>query len=755
MPRRKKPDAGRLRREVLGLLMVVTGGFLLVALYPYDPAAERSLATLNLVGVAGAYSAFYLYQWLGYGALLAGGLLLIWGGVVFLGRGSRRAVALTVAAVTAVLVILALLGIVAAWSAAPGAWSQRAGWTGRAAAGGLIGVVGMAGAVLACGLALAVLVAATFQISLSRGFEAGVEMGVSGGRKARQSMGTLGDRVSRWRSAPPPARADAPPREPTAPSREPAAPPAAGPVPEAVRKAPRPADTRREPAASRGAPVNGKPPASFLPPIELLDPPVAHDAGQSQADLQHLGQILIEKLRSFNVEGEVVAIHAGPVLTQFEVKPAPGVKVNQIANLTDDLALAMKAQRIRIVAPIPGKGAVGIEIPNPEPRQVTIREVFETKAWGGSRARLPLALGREIAGHPIVTDLARMPHLLIAGATGSGKSVCINAIVTSLLYRYGPDEVRLIMIDPKMLELISYNGIPHLLHPVVVEHKQSAKALKWTVAEMERRYRLLAANGVRSLQDFNARVKEAVAGGPVPRALNEGDETPRALPFIVVLIDELADLMLTVQAEIEEPLTRLAQMSRAVGIHLVLATQRPSVNVITGVIKANFPSRISFQVSSKIDSRTVLDMNGAEQLLGYGDMLYMPADRAEPMRIQGAYVSTTETGRIVEYLRGAGQALDAARIAPPVDIIAEASEIELAALDERDSLFLAAARVVVEGDQGSTSLLQRRLKVGYSRAARILDQLEQAGVVGPPDGTKPREVRIGILELDALEMGAR
>jgi S-DNA-T family DNA segregation ATPase FtsK/SpoIIIE len=376
-----------------------------------------------------------------------------------------------------------------------------------------------------------------------------------------------------------------------------------------------------------------------------------------------------------------------------------------------------------------------------------MREVLESPAWSGFGGKLPLALGHEIAGAPIVTDLARMPHLLIAGATGSGKSVCINAIVTSLLFRYGPDAVRFIMIDPKMLELVVYNGIPHLLHPVVVEHKESAKALKWTVAEMERRYRLLAANGIRSLADFNARVKsgEPVSGGD--------DEEPRPLPYVVVLIDELADLMLTVQQEIEEPLARLAQMARAVGIHLVLATQRPSVNVITGVIKANFPSRISFQVSSKIDSRTVLDMNGAEQLLGNGDMLFLPADRAEPIRIQGGYLSGDETARVVGWLREAGKRLNAEEVAPPVDIIAEASELEIAALDERDELFLAAARVVVDHDQGSTSLLQRRLRVGYSRAARILDQLERANIVGPPDGTKPRDVLITNADLETLESG--
>lgn len=750
-----------MRGEVLGLLMAATGGFVLVALWPYDPAAERSLATLNRVGVAGAYSAFYLYRWLGFGALMAGFLLLAWGGLLFLDRVSQRAISLTLAAVAAGVVLLSLMGIGAAWSGVPGPWSERAGWLGEAVAGGLTGLVGMAGAVLVCGVALAVLAAATFQISLARGVEAS-------GRRARDGAVVLGGRVSKWRmeraaarlqAVPPVDGAILPPSSADAPATEP--PPSSSP---GGRAAPSPGERLRRQGATRPAreaadrrpSMPGNAPLSFIPPIDLLDPPASHDVRQSQADLDHLGEVLIEKLRSFNVEGEIAAIHSGPVLTQFEVKPAPGIKVNQIANLADDLALAMKAQRIRIVAPLPGKGVVGIEVPNPAPRMVTVREMMESKSWSGSRARLPLALGREISGLPIVSDLARMPHLLVAGATGSGKSVCINAIVTSLLYRYGPDEVRLIMIDPKMLELVCYNGIPHLLHPVVVEHRQSAKALKWTVAEMERRYRLLAANGVRSLQDFNTRAREAgqTEDAPPLKGLDDAGEPPRPLPFIVLLIDELADLMLTVQGEIEEPLARLAQMARAVGIHLVLATQRPSVNVITGVIKANFPSRISFQVSSKIDSRTVLDMNGAEQLLGNGDMLYMPADRAEPVRIQGAYVSTAETGRIVDYLRRAGETLNAEAIAPPVDIIAEASEFELAALDERDELFLAAARVVVESDQGSTSLLQRRLKVGYSRAARILDQLEEAKIVGPPDGTKPREVLVTLDELQPLERGA-
>ncbi len=727
--------------------MAATGIFLLLALWPFDPTLSRLPSTLNLVGVVGAISAYHLYAALGYGALLAAVLLLVWGGLVFLDQVTRKAGLISGAAAVAGVTLLVLMGVVAIWSGAGGLWGARAGRLGETLAGLAVEAIGVAGALIACVVLVAVLAAVVFRISLAEGVRTSMDLGRAGGRRARDGMGALGTSVQEWRAGR--VAADESPPEPEAATVNGGPPPAAQAEPPvadpgtAKRGAPRPPSPgpRREKPSFE--------PDGFIPPIDLLDPAPPAGSRQTREELEQLGGVLIEKLRSFHVEGEIVAIHSGPVLTQFEVKPAPGVKVNQIANLADDLALAMRAQRIRIVAPIPGKGAVGIEIPNTRPHTVTIREILEAAEWNGFRGKLPLALGREIAGAPIVTDLARMPHLLIAGATGSGKSVCINALVTSLIYRYGPEAVRLIMIDPKMLELIAYNGIPHLLHPVVVEHKHAAKALKWTVAEMERRYRLLAANGVRSLEDFNARHR---AGSDLDWL---DEEDPRPLPFIVVLIDELADLMLTVQNEIEEPLARLAQMARAVGIHLVLATQRPSVNVITGVIKANFPSRVSFQVSSKIDSRTVLDMNGAEQLLGNGDMLFMPADRAEPLRIQGAYVSTAETVRVVDYLRAAGEVLNASEVAPPVDIIAEVSELEMAALDERDELFLAAARVVMEHDQGSTSLLQRRLKVGYSRAARILDQLERAHVVGPPDGTRPREVLITAEELEQLEAARR
>ncbi|MFN2431956.1 MAG: DNA translocase FtsK, partial [Gemmatimonadota bacterium] len=500
-------------------------------------------------------------------------------------------------------------------------------------------------------------------------------------------------------------------------------------------------------------PVGAREPAWSVP-VELFDPPAPRDAVASERELQEQGAVLVRKLADFNVRGEVVGISSGPVITQFEVEPAPGIKVNQIANLADDLALAMRAQRIRIVAPIPGKGAVGIEIPNARPERVTIRELLTSPAFTDFRGVLPFVLGKEISGAPIVADLTRMPHLLIAGSTGAGKSVCINALLSSLLYRFPPSELRLILVDPKMLELSMYNAVPHLLHPVVTRPKDAAVALKWGVYEMERRFELLARNAVRNVADFNARLKAGAELAGVDSKLGSAEEPLRSLPYVVVIVDELADLMLTVQAEIEEPLARLAQKARAVGIHMVLATQRPSVNVLTGFIKANFPSRISFQVASKTDSRTVLDQNGAEALLGSGDMLFLPADRAVPVRIQGAFVSGHETEVLVASVRELGEAREF-RDRETIDLQrVEGAEMEEGAAGERDELFFEAARVVIEHDQGSASLLQRRLKVGYSRAARIVDQLERHGVVGPAEGSKPREVRMGLEELSDLQAGA-
>jgi DNA segregation ATPase FtsK/SpoIIIE, S-DNA-T family len=509
-----------------------------------------------------------------------------------------------------------------------------------------------------------------------------------------------------------------------------------------------------------------------MPGLDLLTRPEHRNRGDMERELDALGQVLVEKLRTFNVESEIGGRTTGPVVTQFEVVPAPGVKVNRIANLDADLALAMRARTIRIVAPIPGKGAVGVEIPNPNPQIVQLREVLESSEFQRTRSELPLAFGKDLHGAPYVADLARMPHLLIAGATGSGKSVCLNTVITSLVYRHTPETLRLLLIDPKMVELSTYGDLPHLRHPVVTDPKEAAGVLKWAVLEMERRYELLSQNGVRSLGEFNRRLKK---GMPMRRAEPEGEEgdpdrwvyNGGVLPNIVLIVDELADLMMAVQGEIEKPLTLLAQKARAIGIHLIVATQRPSVNVITGLIKANFPCRIAFRVASKTDSRTILDQNGADALLGNGDMLFLPPGQSTPIRIQGAYISTEDTERLMEWFRDLrSRKLDAGEV-PEVETgeeedildVVRALEAEEAGSDddpfdgEWDEYFQDAAEICISNEQGSTSLLQRKLRVGYGRAARIVDQLQEAGVVGPPDGSKPREVLMNMEQLHRMLAG--
>jgi S-DNA-T family DNA segregation ATPase FtsK/SpoIIIE len=501
----------------------------------------------------------------------------------------------------------------------------------------------------------------------------------------------------------------------------------------------------------------GNPDATDLPPYSLLSEPAERPDSLSEGELDRLGDVLIRTLRTFKVEGEIAGRTTGPVVTQFEVVPAPGVKVNRIAALDADLALALRAPSIRIVAPIPGKGAVGVEVPNPEAEVVNLRRILESAVFQRSRGQLLLGLGKDLTGRPYVADLARMPHLLIAGATGSGKSVCINTIITSLVYRHTPRTLRLLMVDPKMVELSMYAELPHLRHPVVTDPHDAATVLKWAVLEMERRYTLLSENGVRSIAEFNRRVEE---GHELRRAFPSGpeDDPDRwrydegSLPFIVVIVDELADLMVTVQAEVEKPLTQLAQKARAIGIHLIVATQRPSVNVITGLIKANFPCRVAFRVASKVDSRTIIDQNGADALLGNGDMLFLPPGTSDPVRIQGAYLSTEDTERMMEWYRTEGgtrperedDILEYVRAREATD--AEEGGLELP--EERDVLFRQAAEICILSNQGSTSLLQRRLRIGYGRAARIIDQLHNAGVLGPPDGSRPREVLLGMESLE-------
>ncbi len=538
---------------------------------------------------------------------------------------------------------------------------------------------------------------------------------------------------------------------------EPTEPAAAGPIERRPRA--------RGPRSSKPAPAAVAPsPDALLPPLELLNEPPAGDADADREQIEEMGERLIGTLATFRVGGRIADRTVGPVVTRFELAPGPGVKVGRIAALGDDLALAMRAQSLRIVAPIPGKAAIGIEVPNPTPRMVYLRDLLEAPEFRRPERVLPVAVGRNIEGDEVVDDLAKMPHLLIAGATGSGKSVCINTLITSLIYAHPPETLRLLMIDPKMVELSMYGSLPHLGLPVVTNHHRAASVLKWAVWEMERRYRLLHANGARNLADFNRKVADgralrgpretlATQAGVQKELPFDGEYRDGVLPYIVLIVDELADLILTVQSEIETPLASLAQKARAIGIHLVLATQRPSVNVITGLIKANFPCRIGFRVSAKVDSRTILDQNGAETLLGNGDMLYLPPGKSEPIRVQGAFISTEETERLMDWYRAhAAAAAAASAIGEQVEAL-EAAERQEAGGDagvpgERDTLFRQAAEVCIQNQLGSTSLLQRRMSIGYGRAARIIDQLEQAGILGPANGSKPRDVLVGLEELD-------
>ncbi len=489
-----------------------------------------------------------------------------------------------------------------------------------------------------------------------------------------------------------------------------------------------------------------------LPPISLLDEAKPDTKRMSDESLEAMSQLVEIKLRDFGIEVEVVAVHPGPVITRFELQPAAGVKVSQISNLAKDLARALSTISVRIVEVIPGKSVIGLEVPNENREIVRLSEIINSQEYDSNKSGLSIALGKDIAGYPKVYDLGKMPHMLVAGTTGSGKSVAINAMILSLLYNATPHDVRLIMVDPKMLELSIYEGIPHLLTPVVTDMKDAANALRWCVAEMERRYKLMAALGVRHLNSYNKKIKEAdEKGEPIPDPTfkpEEGlEETPpnlEHLPFIVIIIDELADMMMIVGKKVDELIARLAQKARASGIHLILATQRPSVDVITGLIKANIPTRIAFQVSSKIDSRTILDQGGAEQLLGHGDMLYMAPGSGVPTRIHGAFVSDEEVHKVVANLKGKGEPeyLD--------DIISDTSgdgvpgmpggDSEVASSEEMDPLYDQAVALITESRRASISGLQRRLKIGYNRAARMIEEMERAGVVSEVQSNGMREV---------------
>jgi S-DNA-T family DNA segregation ATPase FtsK/SpoIIIE len=492
-----------------------------------------------------------------------------------------------------------------------------------------------------------------------------------------------------------------------------------------------------------------------LPPLSLLDDPPEHKQGYSKDSLEAMSRLVELKLQDFGIEVEVKSVSPGPVITRFELDPAPGVKVSQIANLSKDLARSLSVVSVRIVEVIPGKSFVGLEIPNESRQLVTLGEILKSRAYDDMASPLTLALGKDIAGNSVVADLARMPHLLIAGTTGSGKSVGINAMVLSILYKTQPEQVRLIMVDPKMLELSVYEGIPHLLAPVVTDMKEAANALRWCVAEMDRRYALMSKLGVRNIGGYNRKVKEAIdAGDPIkdpifrPPEIFDEDKpiehpTLTPLPYIVVVIDELADMMMIVGKKVEELIARLAQKARASGIHMILATQRPSVDVITGLIKANVPTRIAFQVSARVDSRTILDQQGAENLLGHGDMLYLPPGTSLPVRVHGAFVADNEVHSVVRHLKKSAQPryIDEILEGPssPTPGLAGIDKPSADSADaEQDPLYDQAVQVVMETRKASISGVQRRLKIGYNRAARMVESMEEAGLVGPlqPNGTR-------------------
>ncbi len=508
----------------------------------------------------------------------------------------------------------------------------------------------------------------------------------------------------------------------------------------------------------RQVPLFAPPAAGELPPLSLLDDPPEQKMGYSKESLEAMSRLVELKLKDFGIDVEVRSVSPGPVITRFELDPAPGVKVSQIASLSKDLARSLSVVSVRIVEVIPGKSFVGLEIPNENRQLVTLGEILKSRAYDDLASPLTLALGKDIGGHSVVADLARMPHLLIAGTTGSGKSVGINAMVLSILYKTQPEHVRLIMIDPKMLELSVYEGIPHLLAPVVTDMKEAANSLRWCVAEMDRRYRLMSALGVRNIGGYNRKVRDAMdAGEPLkdpifkPPELFDEDKpiehpTLLPLPFIVVIIDELADMMMIVGKKVEELIARLAQKARASGIHMILATQRPSVDVITGLIKANVPTRIAFQVSAKVDSRTILDQMGAENLLGHGDMLYLPPGTSLPVRVHGAFVDDNEVHAVVRHLKKSAPPRYIEEIlegpsgpTPGLTGIDKASDYEDS---EQDALYDQAVQVVLETRKASISGVQRRLKIGYNRAARMVEAMEAAGMVGPLQSNGSREILV-------------
>jgi S-DNA-T family DNA segregation ATPase FtsK/SpoIIIE len=739
-------------REAIGVLAMATAVLCLAALAtfnPHDPcfftyASGSDRQVRNAVGRAGAEVGGDLLGLLGLSALLVPPALFYWGWTWVGGKRLLRAWRRGIGLILLVPSLSLLATILHKVNILPGGRVERpGGYLGDEVFRLLVFFFGTFGlAVLALtGLALAV-------ISLSERSFVSLLAWPSAGLNwlAARCRTTLSvwraRRAASARPAPQPEAptrgewTEAPPLAVSSPNvSERAQPPAegAGPSPTVAK------DREKEAKSSKGQQA-----LPFLPPTEgytrpspkFLDAPSTEPLGSNHDEMAQNSRLLEKKLLEFGVEGHVTAVNPGPVITSYELEPGPGIKINRIVALADDLALGLKAMSVRVVAPIPGKAAVGVEIPNQHRATVCLRDVLGTREFANEALQLPLALGKDSGGSPMVADLTQMPHLLIAGETGSGKSVCINSLILSFLYRAQPRDVRLLLIDPKRVELSVYNGIPHLVDKVVVDPKDAARRLQRVVLHMEERYKLFAHVGARNLQSYNRKIAlEPAPDDPEAPGIYRGP-----LPLLVVVIDELADLMMTAQNDVENAIMRLAQMARAVGIHLIVATQRPSVDVLTGVIKANFPARISFRVASKVDSRTILDMNGAEALLGRGDMLFVPPGSSRPIRIHGCNVTEVEIRRVVEFLSNQGRPEEFVWSLLPPEPDAAIEE------DEGDELYRQAVEMVIQTQQASISMIQRRLRVGFNRAARMIERMEREGIVSAMDGTRPREVLVSRAE---------
>ena len=706
---------------------------------------------VNFAGRVGAFLAELSFQLLGYGSSLLPAAMVILGWHYFWCRSMDAQYSKLVGAGLLFACVSSLLSLAFGSVDVAGKSFRSGGYLGEWLAAWMSDYLNRTGSIIVILTLLFLAVMLFTQLSLGRMFSSATRVSRSGGsrmfgalrswlderQRARQRLALLEKQGKKVDKAP----AVAIPKRPVEPAPAPSrpvtvafsgsddVPPMEDRKPPVMAKRPRTVENPPLPLPD----PEPRPPrrigAFTIPPLSLLDAPKT-ERKIDERELMEGARLLEEKCREFAVEGAVAQIHPGPVVTTFEFKPDAGVKYGKITSLADDLCLAMQAESV-LIDRIPGKSTVGIQIPNHAREQISLRELLQSEMYQRSGSKLTLALGKTIHGEPYMTDLAVMPHLLIAGSTGTGKSVAINSMLSSILFRATPEEVRLIMIDPKRVELGIYEDIPHLMTPVVVDPKQAVNALRWAVKEMEDRYKKLAAAGVRNIEQFNRNAAHMAKDKPSA----ESEEILQPLPYIVVVIDELADLMMVARGDVEESIARLAQMARAVGVHLLLATQRPSVDVITGLIKANLPSRISFRVQSKTDSRTILDSNGAEQLLGRGDMLFMPPGSSRAIRLHGPYISEQESARLASFLRKQGK--------PIYNTSITAEEKKLDAIDmEKDDLYDEASRIVVSSGQASISYLQRRLRIGFSRAARLVDMMEMDGLVSPGVGGKPREVLV-------------